>query len=890
MAIAIVAHLSLPPQPSSSEHHQTKTSHSYRHSSIKDPCWPSSSRQLKAMRLPLGISLVTLIACFFLVTIQINRLPKPSHAAQVAYTRLQEIARSPHPYNSARNDEVRAYLKKVIEHDCPSALDESDNSTLWVSPSSNPDVKISTFFEQNNLVIVLPSSQKNVDGAVLMSAHYDSVSSSNGATDDGMALTVLLSLIKSYCKHKLPADLIFNINNAEEDGLFGAQAFLSHKRMKQVKSFVNLEGAGAGGAAMLFRTTGSEVAKAYKGSKLPRSSIAGNDFFEKKLIKSETDFVIYRERVPGLDIAFYRPRSLYHTQRDATRTTSPYSIEHMLSAAEHSMLNLAKQKPLQENKNKKPFFFDFLGLFFYSSSLNALLWLDLIILIVAPILLGAGFSIRSYFGKVKFVGMGRTLAALLLQIALVAGLSILMTFFNPYIIHSSATLYSATILLGSFASNLFATRLFISRVRDQHDLSRVMSWELCIIWYVLLFVSTIASLVLKIGSTYLVTVNFAAAFVVALVSLFERSAYIPPAETFDSVVAARRDSDAGSTESSPLLRRDLLAPEVEEEIRQEKRRRDYRSAVTWIVKFLILIPIPALITLWLLYATVLPGLDQTLPDGSAGSTVYTIVALFAVLTFFNLAPFFLSTSLSSALPALLLLLLCASLTCIFKSPFNVKAPLKVYYRQFVDLDAMTSHVVIEGLPKYMDSAVAELALAKEGLTCKRGSTRGKRLNSCTFKAPVDSRLAKSGIETTWIPVSHKRVTATKKKDKEEKKRVLQIHSAHSKICDLQMEEAVPIASINGELLDVRESHVRLYRRDFETPFEVEFGKMKEDNDEEDTEASVHIKGRVMCFWDDRRDGRIASFDTVQRELPEHVEVTKRDTGLIWYSRNITLTL
>ncbi|ORY79430.1 hypothetical protein BCR37DRAFT_394161 [Protomyces lactucae-debilis] len=846
------------------------------------------------MRLPLGVSLVTLIACFFVVTIQLTRLPKPSHAAQVAYTRLQEIARSPHPYNSARNDEVRAYLLKSIMQDCPSALDESDNSTLWVSPASNPDVKISTYFEQNNLVIVLPSSQKNVQEAVLMSAHYDSVSSSNGATDDGMALTVLLSLVKKYCEHKLPADLVFNINNAEEDGLFGAQAFLSHKRMKFVKSFVNLEGAGAGGAAMLFRTTGAEVAKAYKGSKLPRSSIAGNDFFQRHLIKSETDFVIYAPFVPGLDIAFYAPRSLYHTQRDGTRTTSPWSIEHMLSAAEHSMLNLAKQQPLVDNKNKNPFFFDFLGLFFYSSSLNALLWLDLAILIMAPILLGAGFSIRSYFGKVKFVGMGRTFAALLLQIALVAGLSLLITMLNPYIIHSSATLYSATILLGSFASNLFATRLLISRVQDQHDLSRVMSWELCIIWYVLLFISTITSLALKIGSTYLVTINFLAAFAVALVSLFERSAYVPPQETFDSVVAARRDSDAGSTESSPLLRRDLLAPEVEEEIRQEKRRRDYRSAATWIVKFLILVPIPALVCLWLLYATILPGLDQTLPDGSPGTTVYAIVALFSILTFFNLAPFFLSTSLSSALPALLLLLLCASLTCVFKSPFSVKAPLKVYYRQFVDLDAMSSHVAIEGLPGYMDAAVSELALAKKGLSCHRGSTRGKRLNTCTFSAPVDSRLAKSGIETTWISVKdsrHASLAVNRKKEKDGKKTVLQIHSAHSKICDLQMEEVMPIVAINGEPVDARDAHIRLYRRGFETPFEIEFGKTTGDDDtDEGTESAHHIKGRVMCFWDDRSDGRIASFDTVQRELPEWVEVSKRDTGLIWYSRNLTLTV
>ncbi|CCG80871.1 Uncharacterized zinc metallopeptidase C1919.12c [Taphrina deformans PYCC 5710] len=800
------------------------------------------------MRLPLFVSLVTLVAVFIVVIFQVGQLPSPSKESVQAYTRLQEIAKSPHPYNSYRNDDVRRFLKSIIEDECPSALDESDNSTTWVGTGMNRDVKISTYHEQTNLVIYLPSSRKT-DEAVLLSAHYDSVSSGNGATDNGMGITVALALIKKHCKHSLPANIIFNINNAEEDGLFGAQAFLEHPRFAQVKSFINLEGAGAGGPAMLFRASGNEVAASYKGAKMPRSSIAGNDFFEQHLIQSQTDFVVYAPHVPGIDVAFFAPRSQYHTRRDSSKTASAWSIEHMLSAADHAMTNLAHTKHIVDNKSKKTVFFDFLGLRFFSFQLTTLLWFDLAILIASPILLGISFAIRSFFGKIKFVGVGRLFGSLLLQIAFVVGLSVLIAGFNPFIIHSSPLLYSATILLASFTANLFSTRLFVSRVKDQHDLSRIMSWELCFIWYILLIISSILSLVKGLGSTYIVTLNFVAAFVVAL------------------SISRPTEADQESTESSPLLRRDPLAPEIEESIKRDKKHRDYRSGTTWIIKYLILIPVPLIVCLWLLYSTVLPGLAQTLPDGSSGTVVYAIVGLFAVLAFFNLSPFFLSTSLSSALPSLLLLLIILSLTSVLKSPFDVKSPLKVYFKQVVDFDnPANSHVVIEGLPVYMESAVSTLALAQNNLNCTKGSTRSKHLNSCTFPAPVDSRLAKAGI-----------ATSIKRGKNGTMDRVLVIDTLDSRICDVNLEKSVDILAINGKTIGSKESHVRLYRRDWSKPFEITLPG-----------DSRGVKGRVMCFWDDRTDGKIEAFDTVQAELPEWCEVTKRDTGLIWYSKKLTL--
>lgn len=60
--------------------------------------------------------------------------------------------------------------------------------------------------------------------AVLFSAHFDSVSTAPGATDDGMSVATLLQLVKYFSLNRPKRDVIFNINNAEEDGLYGAIA------------------------------------------------------------------------------------------------------------------------------------------------------------------------------------------------------------------------------------------------------------------------------------------------------------------------------------------------------------------------------------------------------------------------------------------------------------------------------------------------------------------------------------------------------------------------------------------------------------------------------------------------------------------------------------------
>ena len=78
------------------------------------------------------------------------------------------------------------------------------------------------YFESLNVLVKIDGSKPDLDG-VLFSAHFDSVSTAPGTTDDGMGVVTLIQLIDYFSKNQPVRTLVFNINDGEEDGLYGAQ-------------------------------------------------------------------------------------------------------------------------------------------------------------------------------------------------------------------------------------------------------------------------------------------------------------------------------------------------------------------------------------------------------------------------------------------------------------------------------------------------------------------------------------------------------------------------------------------------------------------------------------------------------------------------------------------
>lgn len=141
-----------------------------------------------------------------------------------------------------------------------------------------------------------------------------------------MGVVTLLALIRYFTlpEHRPLRTAIFNINNGEEDGLHGALAFMSHPWSNITSVFLNLEGASSGGRPILFRSSNNKrLLNAWKTVPHPHANIISKDGFNAGLIQSGTDFSVYTRngRMDGLDFAFYRGRSWYHTRYDAVRYT-----------------------------------------------------------------------------------------------------------------------------------------------------------------------------------------------------------------------------------------------------------------------------------------------------------------------------------------------------------------------------------------------------------------------------------------------------------------------------------------------------------------------------------------------------------------------------------------
>ena len=156
-----------------------------------------------------------------------------------------------------------------------------------------------------------------------------------------MAVVSVLQVIQAFTKpsRRTPVQvergILALLNNGEEDYLNGARAFAIHPMANLSHTFLNLEGAGAGGRATLFRSTDAEVTKWYQHSKRPFGTVVSGDGFKRGMVKSQTDYKVFTENMGmrGLDVAFWEPRSRYHTTDDDVKHTSKESLWHMLGTA-----------------------------------------------------------------------------------------------------------------------------------------------------------------------------------------------------------------------------------------------------------------------------------------------------------------------------------------------------------------------------------------------------------------------------------------------------------------------------------------------------------------------------------------------------------------------------
>ncbi|KAI8900775.1 hypothetical protein BC833DRAFT_523100 [Globomyces pollinis-pini] len=253
---------------------------------------------------------------------------------------LKNITSTVHPYNSLENIRVRDFLIETVYN-----LQSEFNT--WNCSQPNPlqiltddPINLAIHGRSKNIYYQSDNVLARINGgssdALLISSHFDSALQSHGATDAGVGIasmaTTLRSALKHACTKQLKNSLVFNFNNGEEIHLLGGSTFPYHPWFSNVKAFINLEGTGASetGRSALFRTNSySLVSLLGKTSPYPHMSSTLNNAM--RFIGSDTDYRPYATlgKLPGVDVAFYQNRYLYHTPLDDLQHTSKVSLQHM---------------------------------------------------------------------------------------------------------------------------------------------------------------------------------------------------------------------------------------------------------------------------------------------------------------------------------------------------------------------------------------------------------------------------------------------------------------------------------------------------------------------------------------------------------------------------------
>ncbi|KAJ3748428.1 hypothetical protein DFH05DRAFT_560843 [Lentinula detonsa] len=401
--------------------------------SLADKIRIASARTTGFLTAPVTILLALVyivVVLSTLITDQLSTVPSPSILKSIygnlnvteAFQDLHILAARPHPYHSHANDVVRDYLlQRINDIRLQSGLRDEfiiddDISTNGSWTSSFGSSNFGTYFEGNNILVKIRGAAEPSNPplpAVLFSAHFDCVSTAAGATDDGIGIATLLQLIQYFSTHPPHRTVLFNINNGEEDGLNGAHILLEHPWIQNTShpeytnlygsSFLNLEGAGSGGRPLMFRATDLGPVKSWRNVDTPHANIISAEAFNLGLIRSSTDYSVYTNQfaVPspldstkfaplrGLDFAFYRGRSKYHTKYDAIPYTDggDKALWAMLNPASTAAIALANDPDASPDVTEKAVFFELFNSVFILFRLTDFLTFNITALIVGPIVL-----------------------------------------------------------------------------------------------------------------------------------------------------------------------------------------------------------------------------------------------------------------------------------------------------------------------------------------------------------------------------------------------------------------------------------------------------------------------------------------------------------------------
>ena len=328
----------------------------------------SSSPVISTPRPGALVMLAGLVALVCAAFFAVARLDPPATvaadapAAEFSSARAMKWSRAiavrPHPIGTSANREVRDYLIGELK-----AL----GLTPEVQRATGMNLRWGGVIPAGTVENVLARVKGTEGGkAVLLMAHYDTVTSAPGAADDGAGVAAVLETLRALkASPPLKNDVIALLTDGEEVGLLGSEAFVrEHPWAKDVGLVLNFEARGNGGPSIMFETSernGWLISQFAQASPRPVANSLSYELY--RLLPFDTDMRPLKESgLPGLNFAFINGPNHQHNQTDAPEFVDERSVQHHGAQA----LALARQfggADLSAAQQGKAVYFDLFGAF-----------------------------------------------------------------------------------------------------------------------------------------------------------------------------------------------------------------------------------------------------------------------------------------------------------------------------------------------------------------------------------------------------------------------------------------------------------------------------------------------------------------------------------------------
>lgn len=230
-------------------------------------------------------------------------------------------------FHKESNEKAVQYITQVLDGFGFTNEDTTNAPAYVVHEYVTDDVDYNNFYLENVIARIPANSDTPSGDTVMFMGHTDSVPMGEGASDDGVAVSVMLEAINYYTEKMKNGfvtdhDLLFAFVNGEEFGLYGSAALANEFDgfdgvVDKIKFVCNLESRGTEGTVIMFETADNN----YNTIKL-FSEVNENLFtcsiatLVYSTMPNSTDFSNFNKTCQGLNMANILGGENYHTQND----------------------------------------------------------------------------------------------------------------------------------------------------------------------------------------------------------------------------------------------------------------------------------------------------------------------------------------------------------------------------------------------------------------------------------------------------------------------------------------------------------------------------------------------------------------------------------------------